>query len=54
MTRPRGQLAPAVASEQTIDRRRGNGVADDLLVSRFDRANLQEVSSARRIEEGLE
>ena len=54
MTRPRGQLAPAVAPEQAIDRRRGNGVADDLLVSRLDGTHLQEVPPARRLEEGLE
>lgn len=54
MTRPRGELAPAVAPEQAIDRRRGHGVTDDPLISRLDGADLQEVPPARRLEEGLE
>lgn len=43
-----------MAAEQTIDRRPGNRVANDLLVSRFDGVDLQEVSLTRQIEEGLE
>mgnify|MGYP006883225008 CR=1 FL=1 len=43
-----------MASEQTIDRRPGNRVTNDLLVNRLDGVDLQEVSLARWIEEGLE
>lgn len=43
-----------MAAEQTIDRQPGNRVANDLLVSRFDGVDLQEVSLTRQIEEGLE